>query len=173
MNAKQKIGLAAAGVAAAAIAGFGVVAAGSAAAETTPGTTVSAPAAPNADGTQNGTAGQPGQRGPGGQMGGHEHTAVTGDEAQKVTDAVKAKNSAAQVTSVEKDPDGSYDVHATVDGQPVMYEVSADLGTVTERAGGPGGGMGGQPPAGDHGPSDGTGTVPGGEATAGTDQVNG
>ncbi len=69
----------------------------------------------------------------------HEHTEVTGDELAKVTEAVTAKDSAVSVTSVRKDPDGSYDVFGTKDGSPVMVEVSADLKTVEVRTGGPGG----------------------------------
>ncbi len=87
---------------------------------------------------------------PGGQQGrmpgGHSHTPVTGDELSKVTAAVTAQDSGVTVESVQKDEDGSYDVHGTKDGQPVMLEVSADLATITERTGGgmgKGGGMGG------------------------------
>lgn len=69
----------------------------------------------------------------------HQHTAVTGDEATKVGDAVKAKDAAVTVTKVEKDPDGSYDVMATKNGQNTCFEVSADLATITERPGRPGG----------------------------------
>ena len=85
-----------------------------------------------------------GYGGPGGG-GGHEHTAVTGAELTKVTNAVKAKDSAVTVTSVQKDPDGSYDVHGTKDGAQVMVEVSKDLTTIEVRTGGPGGGRGTQP----------------------------
>ena len=41
-------------------------------------------------------------------MGG-THTDVTGDEAQKVIDAVKAKDSTVTIDKVQKDKDGSYD----------------------------------------------------------------
>jgi hypothetical protein len=82
---------------------------------------------------------QGGARGPGG----HQHTAVTGDEATKVSDAVTAADSTITIDSIMKDPDGSYDVHATKDGTPVMVEVSADLASVEVRTdrgpGGPGG----------------------------------
>ncbi|MET7422086.1 hypothetical protein [Dactylosporangium sp. NPDC005555] len=64
--------------------------------------------------------------------GGSNDTAVTGDEAAKVTAAMKAKNSTVTVTSVRKDPDGSYDVLGTKDGANVMYDVSADLATFTQ-----------------------------------------
>lgn len=73
--------------------------------------------------------------GPGGGKGGPggTHTEVTGDEATKVTDAVTAWDSGYTVTSVQKDDDGSYDVHATkADGTTVMLEVSADLTTIEE-----------------------------------------
>ncbi|HSN43120.1 MAG TPA: hypothetical protein VLR88_03595 [Propionibacteriaceae bacterium] len=74
---------------------------------------------------------------------GHSHTAVTGDEATKVVDAVKAKDSTITVESVRKDPDGSYDAIGTKDGQPVMVNVSADLATIEiGQGGGKGGGMG-------------------------------
>ena len=71
-----------------------------------------------------------------GHPGASEDTPVTGDELAKVTAAVKAKDSAATVTSVRKDPDGSYDVLATKAGTNLMYEVGADLKTITERQGG-------------------------------------
>ena len=90
------------------------------------------------------TQGPAGPGGMGGGMGGHtggQHTPVTGDEATRVGDAVKAKDSAVTVESVRKDPDGSYDVMGTKDGARVMYDVSADLATVTQ-AQGKGGGMG-------------------------------
>ena len=78
-------------------------------------------------------------------------TPVTGDELTKVTAAVTAKDSGVTVTSVQKDPDGSYDVFGTKDGAKVMYEVSADLATITQNTGaggaggGPAGGRGGAP----------------------------
>ncbi len=70
--------------------------------------------------------------------GGSNDTAVTGDELAKVTAAVTAKDSSITVTSVRKDPDGSYDVVGTKSGATVMYDVSADLKTFTQntRAGG-------------------------------------
>ena len=85
--------------------------------------------------------GGPGRPG-GGHGGGSADTPVTGTEAAKVTAAVKAKDSAVTVTSVRKDPDGSYDVLGTKSGTQVFYEVSKDLKTITERTGGPGGGPG-------------------------------
>lgn len=71
-------------------------------------------------------------------------TPVTGDEATKASAAVTAKDSAVTVTSVRKDPDGSYDVLGTKAGQNVMFDVSGDLKTVTQaQAGGGRGGAGG------------------------------
>ena len=63
------------------------------------------------------------------------HTAVAGDELAKVTDAVKAKDSAVTVTEVWKDADGSYDVIGTKDSARVHVEVSSDLQTVEVKAG--------------------------------------
>jgi len=61
-------------------------------------------------------------------------TPVTGSEAAKVTAAVKAKDSSVTVTSVRKDPDGSYDVLGTKAGANVMLDVSADLATITQNS---------------------------------------
>lgn len=71
----------------------------------------------------------------------HQATEVTGDEAAKVGDAVKAKDSAVTIEAIRKAPDNSYRVLGTKDGNRVMYGVSADLATVTEhqRGSGPGG----------------------------------
>ena len=73
-----------------------------------------------------------------GQPGAHAHTPVTGAEQARVTAAVKAKDSAVTVTTVQKDPDGSYDVDGTKAGAPVRFDVSADLKTITARTGGKG-----------------------------------
>ena len=81
-----------------------------------------------------------GKGGRGGDMGASQDTPVTGDEAQKVIDAVKASDATITVESVRKDPDGSYDAIGTKDGQPVMVNVSADLATIEV---GQGGGKGG------------------------------
>jgi hypothetical protein len=59
---------------------------------------------------------------------------VTGDEATKAGAAVTAKDSAVTVTSVRKDPDGSYDVLGTKAGANVMFDVSADLATITQNS---------------------------------------
>jgi len=70
-------------------------------------------------------------------------TPVTGDELAKVTAAVTAKDSSVTVTSVQKDPDGSYDVFGTKAGALVMFDVSADLATITSNTNGGGHGPGG------------------------------
>ena len=59
-------------------------------------------------------------------------TPVTGDELAKVTAAMKANDSSVTVSSVRKDPDGSYDVIGTKAGANVMYDVSTDLKTITQ-----------------------------------------
>ncbi|HKG50451.1 MAG TPA: hypothetical protein VKB14_08425 [Actinomycetales bacterium] len=79
------------------------------------------------------TGGPGGGHGRGGHgRGGSADTPVTGSEAAKVTAAVKAKDSAVSVTSVRKDPDGSYDVLGTKSGTQVFYDVSKDLKTITQ-----------------------------------------
>ena len=94
-----------------------------------------------------------GGRGDKGGMGG-QHTEVTGDEAAKVSAVVTAKDSAVTVEKVQKDADGSYDVLGTKAGAKVMFDVSADLATVTENAGGPGAGGPGAGGPGGHGKGD-------------------
>ncbi|WP_271395755.1 hypothetical protein [Neomicrococcus lactis] len=99
------------------------------------------------DSSQKDAQGGPG--GPGGMM--HNHTEVTGDEATKVTDAVKAKDSSFTAEKVLKDEDGSFDVIGKSGDTFVKYEVSSDLKTITKNEhvpgeGGPGrGGPGGGP----------------------------
>ena len=134
MNPK-KLALGAASVlAAGAIIGGG---AALASADPTPSASASASGASADRGSASGTAGQ------GRQMGG-THTDVTGDEAQKVIDAVKAKDSTVTIDKVQKDEDGSYDATGTkADGTAVRYDVSADLATITEGQGGHGGKGGG------------------------------
>jgi hypothetical protein len=124
MSRLGKVGLAAATTAAAGAIVFG----GQALADAASGTSGS--------GTASTTSGY--AAGPGGSA----DTPVTGAELTKVTAAVKAKDSAATVISVRKDPDGSYDVFATKSGTPLMYEVSADLKTITEGHAGHRGGSG-------------------------------
>lgn len=63
---------------------------------------------------------------------GRPGTKVTGDEATKVGQAVKAKDADATVKDVMKDPSGNYHVHATSSGKNVEYRVSKDLKTVTK-----------------------------------------
>ena len=164
MSAK-KIGTVAAAVAA----GVGLVLGGAALANAA--TTALPGAVRAATGTSGTTEGQGKDqgRGPGGM---HSHTAVTGDEATKVGDAVKAKDSAVTVSKVMKDEDGSYDVVGTKAGQPVFFEVSKDLKTVEQRTGGPGGGPGrhGHGPDGAQG---GAGVTPAPPATSSSAQTSG
>jgi hypothetical protein len=160
---RNKIGMSIAALIAAGAIGVGGAALANASATTSAATTgVTALSSDSSTTGSPHTNPQPGQAptdrtgGPGGAAGAvapHQHTDVTGDELAKVTAAVQAKDSAATVQSVQKDPDGSYDVHAMKAGQPVMYEVSADLNTISEGpqggpgAGGPGGPVGPAAPA--------------------------
>ena len=80
------------------------------------------------------------QAAPDGSMNPNNDTSVTGTELASVTAAVKAKDSTVTVTSVRKDPDGSYDVFGTKSGATVMLEVSKDLKTITTDTGGHRGG---------------------------------
>jgi hypothetical protein len=118
-----------AGVAVAALAAAGALVAAAANANADPNTAASA-----ASGTYS-----PGN----GARPASNDTPVTGDELAKVTAAVTAKDSSVTVTSVQKDPDGSYDVFGTKAGAQVMFEVSADLATITQNANGGGHGPGG------------------------------
>lgn len=129
---------------------------------TSPGTTAPGTTAPGDQKGQNRRGGS--CDGAGGGRGMGHHTEVTGDEAAKVGDAVKAKDSAVTIESIQKDPDGSYDVLGTKDGNRVRYEVSADLATITQdQRGGPGW-MG----RGMHGRGDGAGDqAPGQGSTSG------
>jgi len=121
------------------LAAAGLVAGGAALANAS--TPTSAPAATGYYSATNGPQGGPGQ----GR--GSNDTPVTGSELTNVKDAVKAKDSAVTVTSVRKDPDGSYDVFGTKSGSPVMLEVSKDLKTITVNTHGPGNGRGEGPGA--------------------------
>ena len=97
---------------------------------------------PTTSATTSSAAAVPGDAatGKGGPQGASQDTPVTGDEAQKVIDAVKAEDSSATIDTVRKDPDGSYDALGTTsDGAKVMFEVSADLATITQGQGGQGG----------------------------------
>ena len=144
---RNTIGLTAAALVAAGVVGVSGAAIAAAADDTaaTPTTSTTSPTAPPGGGSA--------------RAGGSQDTAVTGSEADKVIAAVKAKDSSATITTVRKDPDGSYDALGTKGGSPVFFEVSADLKTVTARTGGPGG----------HGAPDGsTGSLPGGSSTGTT-----
>lgn len=75
-------------------------------------------------------------------------TAVTGAEADAVIASVVKTDPAATITTVRKDPDGSYDALGTSNGAKAFYDVSADLATVTAGGQGQHGGHGGGPGAG-------------------------
>lgn len=143
----SKIGMAAVSAAAVGALALGGAAIANAADSSTPSST--ATTAPS-------TAGD-GQRG--GPMGTSTDAAVTGAEADKVIAAVKAKDSAVTVTTVRKDPDGSYDALGTKAGAQVMVQVSKDLATVSVETGGPGG------PGGRHGGPGGPGGAGAGAGT--------
>ena len=121
MMMNKRIGLAAAGV----VMIGGVVLGAASLASADPAT----PSSSTSSGV-NGESGRPGQRG------GSTDTAVTGDELAKVTAAMKSKDSAVTITSVRKDPDGTYDVLGTKAGAEIFYDVSTDLRTFTLNAGG-------------------------------------
>jgi hypothetical protein len=125
VSLSSKVGLVAAGAATAGA----LVVGGSALADAATGNSPSGTSSPGAEGY-----GAPayGGGGGGGRGGGSADTPVTGTEAAQVTAAVKAKDSAVSVTSVRKDPDGSYDVLGTKSGTQVMFEVSKDLKTITQ-----------------------------------------
>ncbi|MBC9956848.1 hypothetical protein [Yimella sp. cx-51] len=152
-------------LAAVSLAAIGAVGVGGAAAANAAGGTSSTSSATNSTSTQDGQTGKDGKDG----KGGHEHAAVTGTEATNVKNAVTAKYSGITITEVRKDPDGTYDVLATKSGNRVMYEVSKDLKTISERTGGG--------PRGDHGGRGGKGG-PGGKghhahtAVTGTEATN-
>jgi len=134
---RNTIGLAAAALAAAGVVGIAGAALAAAADSTT--STPSSSSSSSTGSTPTPPTGAP--QGP--PPGASQDTAVTGSEADKVIAAVKAEDSAASITTVRKDPDGSYDALGTKAGAPVFFDVSADLKTVTARTGGPGGGHGG------------------------------
>lgn len=108
----NKVALAVAG----AVAAGALVLGGTALANATTGTSTSSSSSSNVDA-------------------GSADTPVTGSEAAKAGAAVTAKDSAVTVTSVRKDPDGSYDVLGTKAGAQVMYNVSADLTTISQASG--------------------------------------
>ncbi len=155
---RNTIGLAAVALAAAGV--VGVTGAALAAADdstATPSPSATSSSAPRGD-----AAGRPG---------GSQDTAVTGSEADKVVAAVKAKDSAVTITTVRKDPDGSYDAIGTKAGVPVFFDVSADLKTVTAATGGPGGPGHRGGPDGSTAPG-GAGTLPGGSGSGSTPSTN-
>jgi hypothetical protein len=126
MKIAKRVGLAVAGVAATGVIVFGASSlANAAAGDPSPSPSLS-------------STGEPGAG-----RGGSTDTPVTGDELTKVTAAMTAKDSSVTVTSVRKDPDGSYDVLGTKAGTNVFYDVSADLTTFTLNTGGGGSGHGG------------------------------
>ncbi len=139
---RNTIGLTLAALAAAGVVGVAGAAVADAADDSASTSTASPSAAPSAGalpgGGEDGADRLPDGRA-GGPGGGTQDEVVTGDEAQRVVDAVEAQDSSVTVDTVRKDPDGSYDALGTRDGRPVFYEVSADLTTVTERQGGRGG----------------------------------
>ena len=51
-------------------------------------------------------------------------TTITGANADKATAAVVAKYAGFKVDLVQQDKDGSYDVHGTLNGSKVMYNVT-------------------------------------------------
>jgi hypothetical protein len=141
MMSRRTLGIAAASIAATGLVGAGLIAgAGTAFADPTatptPGASgkPSGAAKPRTPGAAPSGAATPGARpaGKGAGQAPHQHTEVTGAEADKVIAAVKVKDPAVEVTKVLKDADGSYDVVGTKAGAKMRYEVSADLATVTE-----------------------------------------
>ena len=106
--------------AAALLAGGGVVWGAASVAAADPATPVARPAS-----TASGKAGP--------EKAGSQLAEVTGDEAEKVSAAVKAKDSAVTVERVMKHTDGSYRVRGTKDGSRVGFTVSTDLQTVTQK----------------------------------------
>lgn len=126
-----KIGLVAASTVAAGILVFGGSTLASAA------TATPAPSSSASPGPGSGTS--PGEHGHG-----PKGTEVTGDEATKIGAAVTAKDAAVTVEKVLKAEDGSYRVIGTKDGAKVMFQVSADLATVTQQTARPDGGKGGK-----------------------------
>jgi hypothetical protein len=59
-------------------------------------------------------------------------TTITGTNADKATAAVVSAHSGFVVNLVQQDPDGSYDVHGTLNGQAVMYNVTTDFQVSTD-----------------------------------------
>ena len=116
MSVNKRIGLAAAGVVT-----IGGVVLGAASLANADPASPSPSASPGTTGESDGS----------GRGGPSTDAAVTGDELAKVTAAMTAKDSSVTITSVRKDPDGSYDVLGTKAGVAVFYDLSADLKTFT------------------------------------------
>jgi hypothetical protein len=140
---RNTIGLTVAALAAAGAVGVAGAAIASAADDSTPTSTFSTSS--STDSLPRGGEGSTERQVPDGKggPGASQDEAVTGDEAQEVADAVQAQDSSVTIETVRKDPDGSYVALGTKDGQPVFFDVSADLETISENAGGPGGGHAG------------------------------
>jgi hypothetical protein len=139
----KKIGVLAAG----ALAAGGLALGGAAVANAAPATPTPSASADGPGGKADrpgGKADRPGGKGHGaGGNGRHgAGTAVTGDEAAKVTAAVTAKDASVTVSRVVKGADGAYHVFGTKGGERVHFAVSADLTTVTEGKAGAGRGHG-------------------------------
>jgi hypothetical protein len=107
------------------------------------GTAALASADPSPTGSAS-TSATPGSTDKGARQG-HTHTAATDDEAQKVKDAIAAKDSSVTIEKVQKDEDGSFDADGTTaDGTKVRFDVSADYATVSDaKTGGGRGAKGG------------------------------
>ncbi|GGK04171.1 hypothetical protein GCM10010123_37650 [Pilimelia anulata] len=62
------------------------------------------------------------------------HPPVTASEISRVTAALRLADPAVTVQGVRRTADGVFDVLSSRAGSRVMYEVSPDFGTVTERS---------------------------------------
>ncbi|WP_116112011.1 hypothetical protein [Austwickia chelonae] len=138
---KHLISTAAAVVAALAVTGGAVMANASSAPSPAPSPSPSA-SAPATPGPQDGPSKGQGRGEHGKSHGKKRGIEVTGDEAKKVTDAVKAKDSGVEVIRIVKNKKGEYRVKGKKDGHRIGFAVSSDLKTVIER---PGWGKGGEP----------------------------
>jgi predicted nucleic acid-binding Zn-ribbon protein len=104
----------------------------------------------------NGGTGQPGERPSGAQNSDpsqpqrSDEQLLTGETADKVTAAAKAKEPAATIERVETDADGVYEAHMVqADGTHIIVQVGADFQVTNVLEGGQGqhGKGGSQPPA--------------------------
>jgi hypothetical protein len=92
---------------------------------------------------------------------------LTGDTADKVTAAAKAKESEATIERVETDSDGVYEAHMVrTDGTHITVQIGADFQVTNVIEGGSGGsgGPGGKGDKGDKGQQPRAGGAPSGEA---------